>query len=196
MYIVNSLDIFFKEDTDISIYQLLEDSWKIYNKNNEVYEVQDAFMEILPYVKDIQISEYSYSEDNIEYVDIDKFISIKNGLRINIKEGEASKMKCFIDAFYHQFTGFKDFMLNDIDKTEHDKNDPINPNHYRKGNIEVIDVIETYTKDLKGIQATDTGNIIKYILRWKNKNGLEDLKKAKWYLDHLIKQLEGGTDGN
>ena len=52
--------------------------------------------------------------------------------------------------------------------------------------LEVIDVIEAFTFDLKGIEATDTGNILKYICRWNNKNGLQDLEKAKWYLDHLI----------
>ena len=61
------------------------------------------------------------------------------------------------------------------------------PDHYMsETGLEVIDVIEAFTFDLKGIEATDTGNIIKYICRWNNKNGLQDLEKAKWYLDHLI----------
>lgn len=78
-----------------------------------------------------------------------------------------------------------------------EKNDPINPNHYKKANMEAIDVIETFTEGLQGIEATDTGNILKYILRWPNKNGIEDLKKAQWYLEHLISKLEkGGTNGN
>lgn len=66
------------------------------------------------------------------------------------------------------------------------------PEHYiSDSGIEVIDVIEAFTSDLEGIEATDTGNIIKYICRWKHKNGLEDLKKAQWYLNHLIKKVEG-----
>ena len=63
-------------------------------------------------------------------------------------------------------------------------------NYIYENGIEVIDVIKAFTKDLTGIQATDTGNIIKYILRWKHKNGLEDLRKAKWYLEHLINEVE------
>lgn len=35
-------------------------------------------------------------------------------------------------------------------------------------------------------EAVDTAQIIKYICRWKKKNGLEDLEKAEWYLNHLI----------
>lgn len=65
------------------------------------------------------------------------------------------------------------------------------PPHYQSdAGLEVIDVIKAFTADLKGIEATDTGNIIKYICRWKHKNGLEDLKKARWYLNHLINIIE------
>ena len=64
------------------------------------------------------------------------------------------------------------------------------PLHYQseKG-LEVIDVIEAFTSDLNGIEAVDTGNIIKYICRWKKKNGVQDLKKAMWYLQHLIDHI-------
>ena len=64
------------------------------------------------------------------------------------------------------------------------------PHYLAKSGMEVINVIESYTDGLVGIEATDTGNVIKYICRWKDKNGLEDLKKAKWYLEHLIKHVE------
>lgn len=56
----------------------------------------------------------------------------------------------------------------------------INPNHYKQGNIEVIE----YILDQKFSYLE--GNIIKYVSRYKNKNGLEDLKKAQWYLERLI----------
>lgn len=59
--------------------------------------------------------------------------------------------------------------------------DNINPNYYRKG-IEVSDFIEEY--DLNYFE----GNVIKYVIRHKSKNGLEDLQKAKWYLERLIKK--------
>ena len=65
------------------------------------------------------------------------------------------------------------------------------PPHYQsKNGLEVIDVVETFTDGLNGIEATDTGNVIKYICRWSHKNGLEDLKKAQWYLNHLIERVE------
>ena len=67
------------------------------------------------------------------------------------------------------------------------------PPHYQSSNgLEVIDVIEAFTEDLKGMEAVYTANIIKYICRWKKKNGIEDLKKARWYLSNLIDLI--GTD--
>lgn len=65
------------------------------------------------------------------------------------------------------------------------------PAHYQsESGLEVIDVIEAFTADLKGIEAVDTGNAIKYLCRWKKKNGVQDLKKAMWYLTNLINHLE------
>lgn len=47
------------------------------------------------------------------------------------------------------------------------------PQHYQSpSGLEVIDVIEAFTSEHKGIEATDTGNIIKYACRWKHKNGV------------------------
>lgn len=65
------------------------------------------------------------------------------------------------------------------------------PDHYISDNgLETIDVIEAWTKDLEGIDAVCTGNAIKYISRWNKKNGVEDLKKAKWYIERLIAHKE------
>ena len=75
-------------------------------------------------------------------------------------------------------------------KTEEVKDNVNHPSHYTQGNIECIDAIAEATKFLRGIEATDTGNIIKYMWRWNNKNGLEDLRKARWYLNHLISHIE------
>jgi len=62
--------------------------------------------------------------------------------------------------------------------------DNINPSHYQQGDIEVIDFI------LDQNMSYTEGNVIKYVCRYKFKNGLEDLKKAKWYLESLITAQE------
>lgn len=73
---------------------------------------------------------------------------------------------------------------------ESEDHDNVNsPQHYQ-GKVECIDCIESATAGLNGIEAFCTGNAIKYLYRWKNKNGIEDLKKAKWYIDKII-SIEG-----
>ena len=64
------------------------------------------------------------------------------------------------------------------------------PSHYTQGATECIDAIKEATKGLFGIEAVCTANIIKYVWRWKFKNGVEDLLKAKWYLDRLIEEVK------
>ena len=61
------------------------------------------------------------------------------------------------------------------------------PNHYQsESGLEVIDVIKAFTSELSGEEAFCIGNAIKYICRYSKKNGVEDLEKAKWYIDRAI----------
>ena len=79
--------------------------------------------------------------------------------------------------------------LNKI--TMADDKDMVNsPAHYTQGDIECIDAIAQVVKDLDGMEAMCTGNAIKYLWRWKHKNGVEDLKKAMWYLQRMIDKWE------
>lgn len=70
-------------------------------------------------------------------------------------------------------------------------NDNVNhPAHYTAGGIECIDALKAATVDLVGLEAVCTANAIKYLWRWKHKNGVEDLNKAMWYIKRLIKEVE------
>lgn len=62
------------------------------------------------------------------------------------------------------------------------------PSHYNAGKIECIEALESATAGLCGIEAICTANAIKYLWRWKLKNGVQDLEKAKWYIDKLIEK--------
>ena len=66
------------------------------------------------------------------------------------------------------------------------------PSHYTQGGIECIDAIKAATVSKTGIEAVCTANAIKYLWRYEEKNGIEDVKKARWYIDRLIKELENG----
>lgn len=63
----------------------------------------------------------------------------------------------------------------------------IKPEYYNKGKIEVWDFINDQNLNYFA------GNIIKYVCRYKDKNGIEDLNKAKTYLEKLIKIEEGNV---
>ena len=81
------------------------------------------------------------------------------------------------DTSYEKFvnapTGSQHIHLKDnVDK----------PDHYTRGSIEVIDFILDQHMDYM------EGNVVKYISRYKYKNGVEDLRKAKWYIEKLIKE--------
>ncbi len=110
--------------------------------------------------------------------------------------GEKGCKQCWREAV--KDIKFKD----DIEKEliEAIKNQPIitansddnvnHPSHYTHGKIETIDKIEDVL-GLEGFQAYCVGNAIKYLDRYKLKNGFEDIKKAKRYLEFYIEKTEG-----
>ena len=62
------------------------------------------------------------------------------------------------------------------------------PWHYNKGDIECIDALKAAVIELTGLEAFCTASAIKYLWRWKHKNGVADLEKAKWYIDRIINE--------
>jgi len=78
-------------------------------------------------------------------------------------------------------------------KENKEKDDMVNhPPHYNQYGIECIDAIRAATDS--GFEFYLQGNILKYIWRYRYKNGTEDLKKAQWYLNKLIQEVEGYYD--
>lgn len=90
---------------------------------------------------------------------------------------------------YNEATEVTDFRyIGEHDVVNH-------PRHYiSKYGLESIDVIKAFTSDLTGFEAVATANSLKYLMRWKNKNGIEDLRKASWYIEELISFLETGNE--
>jgi hypothetical protein len=74
----------------------------------------------------------------------------------------------------------EDWELVEEDKVLELIKDNITPCHYKGKTIQPIDLIESMD------MSFNQGNVIKYVSRYKDKNGLEDLKKAEWYLQRLI----------
>ena len=72
-------------------------------------------------------------------------------------------------------------------------NDPINPNHYKEGDVECIEAIMS-SLNTEAFHGYLKASVMKYLWRYRYKNGTEDLKKARWYLNKLIVEVEGCYD--
>lgn len=70
------------------------------------------------------------------------------------------------------------------------------PSHYCQGGIECIDALKAATVGKTGIEAVCVANVIKYCWRYEEKNGLEDVKKAQFYINRLIQELEEKKKNN
>ncbi len=100
---------------------------------------------------------------------------------------------CMVDHTENLIHSWDEVDEDDIPETE----DVVNhPSHYRsKNGVESIGFVEEFISELTGWRAFFTGNVLKYMVRWNKKNGVEDLKKAKWYLERLISKIEAeGVD--
>lgn len=110
------------------------------------------------------------------------------------KDPPNTKNKEIINALNEQI---KDAAFKEFERIK--MSDSVNkPNHYTYGKLECIDVIREVTNGngAIGIEAFCLGNVLKYLWRYKHKNGTEDLKKAKWYLERLIKENEVNDTGD
>jgi hypothetical protein len=100
--------------------------------------------------------------------------SLRGALAHAFLWSESNEGESFWDKIY----------AGDIKLFEQPTPDPINPDHYKNA-IETIDAIEA-SMTPEAFRGYLKGNVIKYVTRYEKKNGLEDLKKADWYLSKLI----------
>ena len=78
---------------------------------------------------------------------------------------------------------------------EEEMKDMVNhPEHYTNSSVETIDMIESITAE--GFHYYLEGNILKYLARYRHKNGIQDLEKAQWYLNKLIEVQYDTSDGD
>ena len=122
-----------------------------------------------------------YTKEELEYAskDLDIAIGTVYGLLADKKLKDLSKESI------REYKERKNIKQNKkIYETNPDFKDGINQSHYQQGNIQPIDYILANNMDFL------EGNIIKYVSRYKYKNGLDDLLKAKDYLERLIKEVQ------
>lgn len=82
--------------------------------------------------------------------------------------------------------------MEKMTKTGFVKKDAINPDHYKQARREAIEIMEDIVSDpaFNGYEGFLVAISVKYLLRHKHKNGIEDLNKAKWYINRLIEYHE------
>lgn len=66
------------------------------------------------------------------------------------------------------------------------------PSHYNQADIECMDALESATSDKQGAEAVCVAMVIKYLWRYRQANGIKDVRKAQQYLNRLINYLETG----
>lgn len=95
----------------------------------------------------------------------------------------------FVDEPWESYAEYMRRRMNEEDRKEQNHDVVNHPKHYNQSGIECIDAIKAATGD--GFEFYLQGNILKYLWRYRYKNGAEDLKKAEWYLKKLIEVVDG-----
>ena len=112
-----------------------------------------------------------------------------------VSRGPDTKEECLMSAQQPKTITGSLYHPNDhnlLDKQMFPEEDVVNhPPHYNKGGIEAIDYIEQQLSE--GFKYYLVGNVYKYLHRWEYKDGLQDLKKAQWYLNRMISDIEDTT---
>lgn len=101
--------------------------------------------------------------------------------KYKVKQDEVSKW------FDNTANAMKAFASNGVSMKKQNTDNVNNPSHYTAGGIETLDYIKAKVKDYPSYAV---GNILKYVSRYEHKNGIEDLKKAQFYLNDLIEWME------
>lgn len=112
--------------------------------------------------------------------------------KLNSSNDVQQKKRSHMSVHYNNFEHLKGKLsrMNRLHSKE-EPNDIVNkPSHYTYGKIEIIEIVEQVTATYPTNIAFSIGNALKYICRAPFKNGVEDLKKAVWYLDRAIKKWE------
>ncbi len=167
-----------QEDYDALLENLKNDGWTwffgeaITSYNSQLWERNKQNTVVHIEEEGVSCGSLSYAKYLHPNIPIEKY---------KVKQDEVAKW------FDGASNAMKAFASNGV-SMKNENNDKVNnPAHYTAGGIETLDYIKAKVKDYPSYAA---GNILKYVSRYEHKNGIEDLKKAQFYLDDLIKEME------
>ena len=136
--------------------------------------------------------------DDCNGCDVCLLEKFSDGVMCDFDEWSDDKLAIAYDHVYKNSEARLDgsHLKNEEVKMDENVPDMVNhPQHYTQGGIECIDALKAATVGKRGIEAVCVANVIKYLWRYEEKNGIEDVRKAKWYVERLLKELEEGQHG-
>ena len=120
---------------------------------------------------------------------LDKFCDDCHGCNICLLEKFSDGVMCDFNEWSDDKLAIAyDHVYKNMDENAPDMVN--HPQHYNQGGIECIDALKAATVGKRGIEAVCVANVIKYLWRYEEKNGIEDVRKAKWYIERLLGELE------
>lgn len=173
--------IFWKDDFNLVIG--LDDHWDKVCQNFNYFHSKYPRCKIL-WQRQTQPEALPFIDDEPQSLN-DQYAEIEQ-VRQAIKVKSGSDSDHIADAMAYGFIGVGAANGGAKDNVNH-------PIHYTQGKVECIDALESATIGKSGIEAVCVANIIKYLWRYEEKNGLEDIKKAQFYLNRLIDTLENNN---
>lgn len=167
-----------QEDYDALLENLKNEGWTwffgeaITSYNSQLWERNKQNTVVHIEEEGVSCGSLSYAKYLHPNIPIEKY---------KVKQDEVAKW------FDGATNAMKAFSSNGV-SMKNENNDKVNnPAHYTAGGIETLDYIKAKVSDYPSYAV---GNILKYVSRYKHKNGIEDLKKAQFYLNDLIKEME------
>lgn len=167
-----------QEDYDALLENLKNEGWTwffgeaITSYNSQLWERNKQNTVVHIEEEGVSCGSLSYAKYLHPNIPIEKY---------KVKQDEVAKW------FDGATNAMKAFSSNGVSMKKQNTDNVNNPSHYTAGGIETLDYIKAKVKDYPSYAA---GNILKYVSRYEHKNGIEDLKKAQFYLDDLIKEME------
>ncbi len=167
-----------QEDYDALLENLKNEGWTwffgeaITSYNSQLWERNKQNTVVHIEEEGVSCGSLSYAKYLHPNIPIEKY---------KVKQDEVAKW------FDGATNAMKAFASNGV-SMKNENNDKVNnPAHYTAGGIETLDYIKAKVSDYPSYAV---GNILKYVSRYEHKNGIEDLKKAQFYLNDLIEWME------
>ncbi|UXU51831.1 DUF3310 domain-containing protein [Staphylococcus arlettae] len=150
-------------------------------------------------IQSVPFQRYTVTDDNYfdywkDYIESKTERLSENGITVDKKhfdniDEEHFHHKARVEAMHNaieETRGYvNEYLSNDVQQRK--RKDMVNsPSHYNRGKIEAIVIIEQIASAYPIKVALSIGNTVKYLIRAPFKNGVEDLKKAQWYLNRAI----------